>query len=453
MPEGNPDILGRFTREAASTAGFEPADGAVLALSGGPDSTALLDLFLRAGAPTARLVVAHLDHSMRNDSKQDALFVADQARAAGIRCRLRRRDVPALAGSRNIEARARELRYQYFAEVAADTGIDRVATGHHLDDQAETVLLRLMRGTGPGGLRSIPPSRPISAGSAVGLVRSLLPFRREEIVAYLAWRGLRYRIDSTNLDGSNLRSRVRTRLLPRLAREVPDLAARLAGIADRARLLPQEERGGTDGGLVNLTREARAGGTALREALRGALPPDGPPVDRAALDRVTGMLAAGQGAADLGRGWCVLLERGELLVLPPDGDVPWTGRSLPCPGSVPLPDGSVLTAAFARGDDTPVCDRSVEIVDSGAVPPPWEVRPAGEDGAFRPLGRDGETTILRFLKAQGVPDRLRRGLPVVWSGGTPVWVVGYRIDRRASIRPETARRAVLTTTSPLPPHP
>jgi len=457
MPEPSADILLRFTEAAPSEAGFQPGEGAVLALSGGPDSTALLDLFLRAGAPPERLVAAHMDHALRPASHEDALFVAEQARGAGIRGRCRRRDVRDLAGTGNVEEKARELRYEFLGELAAELGIPVIATGHHRDDQAETVLMRLLRGAGPTGLRAIAPVRPLRPGSPVRLVRPLLPFTREEIVRYLAMRGLPYRVDPTNLDGSNLRSRVRTRLLPSLAREVPDLAARLAGLADRARELPATDTTRPLFPALTLTAAMEAGGGVLRAALRSLLPEGGPAVDRGAVDRVRGIVARGRGTADLGGGWSALVERGRLLVLPP-GPAPRLPEALlPCPGEATLADGARLTATPVERAERPSKESHVEIVDALASAPPFRIRPAAEGMAFRPFGRTAETTVLRFLKGQGVTERVRRRVPVVWSRGLdrPVWVVGYRIDARVAIRPETKERIRLTMTSssPRPPRP
>ncbi|MEN8149636.1 MAG: tRNA lysidine(34) synthetase TilS [Planctomycetota bacterium] len=437
MKRSTPDLLETFRCEAAPAAGFDPAAGAVLALSGGPDSTALLDLVLRAGAAPDRVIAAHLDHALRPESSGDARFVADQARTAGVRCRTRRRDVRRIAGPDNLEATARRLRYEFLEAVAVEAGMTVVATGHHLDDQAETVLLRLIRGTGPRGLEAIPPSRALREGGDVRLVRPLLPFRRDQIVAYLAWRGLPYRIDRTNLDGSNARSRLRTEVLPRLARDVPGLALRLAALAERARNLPPAADDAAGGGL--------------RDAVRDLLPADGPAIDRGALERIETILAAGRGAADLGAGWSAAVERGRLVVLPPGGDRPWEPVPLSVPGTADLPDGSLVTAEVCEEGGEVTADRDREIVDGGALAASLVVRPAGPEDTFRPLGAGRETGVLRFLKSQGVPERERRRVPVVWSGARPVWVVGYRIDERVAVGTATGGRVLLRRTSPRPP--
>jgi tRNA(Ile)-lysidine synthase len=214
-------------------------NGAVLAVSGGVDSAVLLDLAIASGIPASCLTVAHLDHGLREDSRLECRIVGERAREAGVAFAMERVDVAARArrdGS-GLEGAGRRLRYEFFARVAAEVGAKRVATAHHLDDLAETVVLQLIRGCGPAGLRGILPSRRIGVGSDIGVVRPLLRMRRSEIVEHATRRGLSFMEDPTNLDGSNLRSIVRTRLFPELRGVITDLEERLCGLAERAREL------------------------------------------------------------------------------------------------------------------------------------------------------------------------------------------------------------------------
>jgi tRNA(Ile)-lysidine synthase len=227
-------------REFLARVSPAPAD-LVVAVSGGADSVALL----RALAEIApgRLVVAHLNHGLRGTaSDEDEAFVGrlvDGLRGATslrLTVRLGRRDVAAAAAGDNLEAVARRVRYEWLAEVARAEGIGHVATGHTADDQAETVLFRLLRGTGLAGLAGIAHRRPLSPG--VELLRPLLRVTRADVLAYLRAVGQDYREDASNADPRFTRNRIRQELLPLLAERynprVRDVLCRLAEQAAEA---------------------------------------------------------------------------------------------------------------------------------------------------------------------------------------------------------------------------
>jgi tRNA(Ile)-lysidine synthase len=184
-----------------------------------------------------RLTVAHLDHALRPDSADDAAFVADAAAALALPCQVRRTDVAALAASRGegLEAAGRRARYDFFDEVADELGPDAlILTAHTADDQVETILLHLARGSGLAGLRGIAERRG-------RLIRPLLRARRADLRTALDDAGIKYRDDPTNADVSFARNRARAELVPALERlhsgAIPS-AARLARlIADDDDLL------------------------------------------------------------------------------------------------------------------------------------------------------------------------------------------------------------------------
>jgi tRNA(Ile)-lysidine synthase len=220
---------------------LERASGpVVVALSGGPDSVALF-LALREVIP-GPLVLAHLNHQLRGaDSDADEAFVRDLHgawRAAGdqkLTLHCERREVALLARSRgeNLESAARRIRYGWLLEVAQEHGCPWVATGHTADDQAETVLHRLLRGTGLKGLRGIAPRRPLAP--EVEVVRPLLRVRRAEVLAFLVARGQAFRQDSSNTDLRFTRNRLRHELLPHLAaRYNPAVVEVLCRLAEQA---------------------------------------------------------------------------------------------------------------------------------------------------------------------------------------------------------------------------
>lgn len=199
----------------------------VLAVSGGPDSTAMLRgaaRLVESGERRWRLTVAHLDHALRPESEDDAQFVADAASALDVPCLVRRTDVAAVARDegRSIEEAAREARYRFLEEVAGGEAL--IATAHTADDAAETVLLNLVRGSGLAGARGIPARRG-------RIVRPLLGERRATLRALLDEAGIAYRLDPSNTDPAHLRNRVRAELMPLLEGLRPGAVDRIGAFA------------------------------------------------------------------------------------------------------------------------------------------------------------------------------------------------------------------------------
>ena len=204
-----------------------------VAVSGGADSVALLRLLENLKANLGiTLAIVHFDHSLRGaESTADAEFVDALARTSGLECIHAREDVAAEAERNrwNLEDAARRMRYAFFERVVASGGATRIAVAHTADDQAETVLAHLIRGTGPAGLAGIYP--------AVGsVVRPLLGVRRQELRAYLRERGQEWREDSSNQDTQRLRAKIRSQLLPVLDRDYsPAIVTHLSGLARLSR--------------------------------------------------------------------------------------------------------------------------------------------------------------------------------------------------------------------------
>jgi tRNA(Ile)-lysidine synthase len=205
-------------RQALTQAGVvgEPV---LVAVSGGPDSTALLRVLLEILGSGA-IHAAHFNHQLRGaESDGDEAFVRDLCQQWNVALTVERRNIGQLLQTRggNLEALARRERYAWLAELANHLRIRWVATGHTANDQAETVLFRLLRGSGLRGLRGIAPQRRLA--DEVQLVRPLLRVTRQAVNAYLQLHGIQARTDSSNFDLSRLRNRIRWQLLPLLERE------------------------------------------------------------------------------------------------------------------------------------------------------------------------------------------------------------------------------------------
>jgi len=211
-----------------------PGDRVLAAVSGGADSVVLLHVLQDIrGALDLHLVVGHVDHGLRRDSGEDAAFVEDLARDLGLP--FLSRQVCCAAPGRSLEEMARERRYEALQEMAREAGASRIATGHTATDQAETVILRMVRGSGPLGLAAILPA------TREGVVRPLLCATREEVGAYARERGLRWREDPTNRDSRFLRNRVRVEVMPALRALNPRIDFALAALAEDLAAWPRAE--------------------------------------------------------------------------------------------------------------------------------------------------------------------------------------------------------------------
>ncbi len=227
------DLVGKIARALERARLGQGKDASILlALSGGPDSVALLHA-LRTLAPRFgyRLAAAHLNHRLRGaESDRDETFVRELCSTLGVELVAERTDDLDPAAS-NLEERSREVRYAFLAAAAARLGATHVATAHHADDQAETVMLRLLRGAGAAGLSAMAESVTPAAGSTT-ILRPMLSVWRHEILRYLDSIGARYVSDSSNAHQGFLRNRVRMELLPALERDfAPGLRRRLAALA------------------------------------------------------------------------------------------------------------------------------------------------------------------------------------------------------------------------------
>jgi tRNA(Ile)-lysidine synthase len=194
---------------------LEPGETLVAAVSGGVDSMVLLDILDGLRSQLAlKLHVAHLDHQLRLESAEDCDFVAAVAAQRGLSCTCGREDVAAYAKNKrlSLEDAARRLRYRFLDQVAQDVGSKKIALGHHADDQAETVLLRLLRGSGSTGLSGM------AAVRQERYIRPLLPWRRSTIEDYARAIDLNFREDASNRDLRFGRNRMRHELIPLLER-------------------------------------------------------------------------------------------------------------------------------------------------------------------------------------------------------------------------------------------
>ena len=430
----------------------------LVALSGGADSVALTDVLATLAVPLSlRLHAVHVHHGLRAaDADRDADFSRALAARLGVPFHLERVALPA-PGERGsawegLEAEARRVRHAALVARATALGADRIATGHTADDQAETVLMRLLQGAGPRGLGGIAPVRG-------AYVRPLLECRRAAIEAHLAARGLPWVEDATNRDPAFLRNRVRRDLVPFLAaRWDADVVAALGRGAAVARALVDDlERAAgaeldrlADGDAAALVidvpairalPEDLAAEVLRRAALR--ISPRGPALRAAAERALRRVLAepAPRRPVRLGR---VRIERSgrRIRVGGPQAPESVAERGWDVPGRLALPEiGRALEARelSAAPGYRPPRDPAVVAFDADRLPSRLAVRARRAGDRFTPFGGPGVRRLKTFLIDAGVPRWERARVPLLEAGGEIVWVVGLRRGCAAPVTADTRR--------------
>ncbi len=454
-----------------------PGDKIVVGVSGGPDSLALLHV-LRALSDDLQitLYVAHLNHQLRGAaSDEDSEFVANLAREWGLPATIESRDVAALAREQHlsIEEAARDARYDLLAEVAARVGARVIAVAHNADDQVETILMHLLRGSGMAGLRGMAYEsqalsfrfqdvrNPEPDNWNLKLIRPLLDVTRVEIEAYCKENALSPRMDESNLDATFFRNRLRLQVIPYLETLNPNLRPVLRRMAqsitdDYAFLHRQTQDAfaqvarAENGAIVFALQPWRALDPALqRGTLRMAvqqLRRDLRNVDwthiedarRVALEKETGamatlpdglMLAVGYDAFTIGN------TRNEPLP-----DLPLLqveSIALAVPGVTPLPgsDWLVEREIVARVPDD--ANRWVASLDFDKVGNDLFLRRRRPGDRFEPLGLGHSKSLHEFMIDAKIPQAVRDQLPLLVARDRIVWVCGWRIDERARVTPQT----------------
>jgi tRNA(Ile)-lysidine synthase len=434
----------------------------VVAVSGGADSLALL-VALRALAKRRRwrLVVAHMDHGIRGAaSRADALFVAALARRWRIPMRSGRCNVPLRARrrGRSLEAVAREVRYDFLACVAREAGADAVVTAHTADDQAETVLMNVCRGSGMTGLGGIPP---VGSWRGIRVVRPLLGVGHAELTASLERCGVSWREDETNADTRFTRNRVRRQVIPLLTRivnpSVRDALCRLATLCrDDAELLDTMagqclRRAALPDGSLSVAAVVRDAVAVRRRVARRWLVSRGVSAQALNYDclaRCEVLLKSRQGSATvpLDGGAIVRREYG-LLRLLPGGVRESQGfcKRIKCPGkTVVVPPGLVVEAVLGNGIVRPSKARAGDMPAKASINAAKVrrrslfVRAWRPGDRIKPLGMRGSRKVQDILTDDKVPRDRRNCVPVVECGGEIVWIPGYRIARGWEVPGEDA---------------
>jgi tRNA(Ile)-lysidine synthase len=435
-------VFAAFRAAAVGGGLIVPGDRVVAALSGGPDSVALVALLLRLrGEMPLEVRLAHFNHRLREEAAGDESFVREMAARWVLPLETGSADVRAFAAAKklNLEEAGRELRYGFLRRAAAAVGATKIATGHTMTDQAETVLMRLMRGAGIGGLAGIAPVVP---GEPCPVVRPLLGVPGPDLRTWLEAEGLPFREDASNRDLRFLRNRIRAELLPELERRYePRIVAHLARLAAIAR----EEDDLLDGFVRELADEfiIRKGREISLDmkTLPLLLPALARRVGREFLRRLLGDLR-GVSYEDvtslcaLGEGKELVLRKGIVLRRVPKPRpyrILWDGR-----GVLPIPAAGLALAGSRRkaagGPRRPAGgDADGALLDASKLGFPLLVRNRRPGDLYRPLGAPGRKKLKEILRAKGIPVAARDRLPVVVSRNEIVWAPGLPVAERFKV--------------------
>ena len=441
----------------------------VVGVSGGADSVALLAALRELAGRTEFsywLTVAHLNHLIRPDADQDARFVAELAERWGLPCIVERRDVPAESRRRRatLEQAAREVRYEFLLQAAVKVGAGYVAVAHHADDNVETILHRIVRGTHLRGLAGMPAGRCLGE-SAVLLVRPLLGVHRDQVEAYLRGEGLSWRTDTTNQDTTFTRNFIRREVLPllrdRVNARVDEALLRLADAAAQVethvqreadRALGQALREISDGRAVLDGRVLAAEEPLVRAcAIRTVLERLGAPMRNVGFERfldLAGLAERGEPCAVALSGGFVARWDGERLVVnrgAADAGRETAAVALRCPGETTLSDGRRIvcrTEPFDGAAFQAHCRThppGVELLDADLLRGELICRARAAGDAFVPLGAPGRQSVSDFLTNRKLPRRRREQVLCICDGLGIVYVAPLRIEDRVRVTPNTRR--------------
>jgi tRNA(Ile)-lysidine synthase len=402
-----------------------PGGRVIVGCSGGADSLALLALAVARGFD---VVAVYVDHGLRGSVEHEINVVASAAKQLGACHRVER---VAVAVGGNLEARARDARYDVLLRVAQEERAVAVLLGHTRDDQAETVLLNLIRGSGTRGLAGMPAVRGL-------LRRPLLALRRAETCEICARLGFAPVHDPMNDDERHRRVWLRREVIPRLERGASrDL---VEVIARQAELMRDDDEL-LDALAAEQAPDDAAGLAAMppalaRRVLRRWL--GSPPPSAATVERVLGVARGEARAVELRDGGRVERVRGRLARVDTAAREALEPVSLALPGRARF-GGYDLEAWVEHGAPTGWPDgRLVAVCDADAIGDAAMVRVAAPAERFRPLGSGGSKLVRDALAEAGIPAGRRDRAPIVVAGG-PVWVVGYRIDHRVRVTSRTRR--------------
>jgi tRNA(Ile)-lysidine synthase len=445
-----------------------PGQKLLAAVSGGPDSVCLLHILFKLRQElNIGLHIAHLNHQLRGkESAADAVYVAELARKLGIGATIESRNVKAYRKQHHIslEEAAREVRYTFLAEVAANAGAERVAVGHTAADHVETILMHLIRGSGTRGLIGLRPVNVRRSGdTSLTIIRPLLELTREETEAYCRRHRLHPRTDSSNLSPELFRNRIRHELLPLLKSYNPLVAealqrtARIAAddldFIDKEVIRQQNQVMHREGNAVILDRKKFLALSPalqrylLRSAIESILGDLKDIEARHIEDLLAGLAKPAGKVIGLPERLNFTIEYDRYILAPDTASTcpfPALGKeyALQMPGRTSIPGGDILTSFMTldevKGEYRGTNDFAAyfDFAKTGSV---LTVRHRLEGDRFQPLGLKDTKKLNAFMIDARIPRAWRGRIPIVAAPGQIIWVVGWRIDERVKVTDKTRK--------------
>ena len=430
----------------------------LIALSGGPDSSCLASVLTELSRELDLTLFAHyVDHGLRpEETPAEIEQCAALCKSLGIEFTHSIVNVDELVKNQGINKQeaARELRYKALEEAASACGAKRTALGHTLDDQAETFLMRVIRGSGPSGLSGIPPVRG-------AIIRPLIGTRKPDILEYLREKGIGYAVDSSNLKDKYLRNRLRQSVMPVLEEINPSIVDTLGRTTE---ILADEERyffievtkalmrlitsKADDHIELFLTPLETLDNAIARRVLRRAIAETSSlrRLGYAHIEEILSLVRNGKpgDSIDLPHKVKVIKKYSTFLITtaPP---VHLETRTMDGPGVLEIKEAGMKLEAQITGSppDTGVSS-NVCVLDAGTVSFPLTVRARQDGDFFFPQGFGGKRKKLQdFFVDKKVPRFERNSVPVVLSGKDIIWVAGYRTDERYSVSDATKEYLIL----------
>ena len=459
MPKPEPDsFLQAIAETIARHAMLAPGERVLAAVSGGADSVALLLALHRLGY---RVTAAHFDHQTRNGaSARDACFVESLTDSLALPCVMASEPIAAEAAQQglNFEVHARAHRYAFLLRAAREANCTAIATGHHADDQAETLLMRLLQGTSLRGLAGIAPVR---MQSGPRILRPLLHQSRAAILDWLRVQGQDWCEDATNAELHPLRNRIRHCLLPELAESYnPRIGEALSRLADSLRRDNDYLEAAAQAALARVQAPLGLDRAAFREeapALQFRLLAEwchGLGVHRLSAERLEALRAAlldpeatGQ-TLDIAEGVQVHIGRRHAQFLADRAAAYESADTLP----LPVPGE---TTAFGRRWRTRIittlpakspaayCHAHRQVIDADRVDRPLSLRYWRPGDRFQPLGMSGSRKLSDYFQERGLPAPKRKRALLLCMGDTVLWVVGGQPAATAAGTPTTQRWLVV----------
>lgn len=462
------EVLERVYTEIARHKMVKEGQRVIVGVSGGPDSVVLLHILhcleKRLGIS---LYAAHLNHMFRGEeAKGDALFVQAICSHWGIPCISAEKDVPAYARDKGLSSQvaARELRYQFFCDVLQKTAGHKIALAHHANDQAESVLMNIFRGSGLRGLAGITPIRDNL------YIRPLLKIRRAEIEQYCQQQGLSYRIDSSNLKTKYRRNKLRHHLIPLLEKEyAPGLVGILSRMADQVREEDEFLEGlademyqkvllRRDGSALVLDRKKLMNQSTvlLRRIIRIAYQQLNGTKQGIAFEHVDNLInhlkrGGAEKIIEMPTGIKVrlALDRVDFSKNMIEAQPAKGSYSLALPGNVTIGDINISTRIITKAE-MPLTPQELPshmaAIDYHRVAQPLEVRFRQEGDVFIPFGLGKKVKLKKFMIDRKIPKHLRDKIPLLVEKNSQriIWVAGIRLADHVGLTSLTQKVILLS---------